>query len=283
MSSYAFINGQPVTSLSLQNRGLHYGDGLFETIAIRNQSHGDLSAYALWDFHYQRLEYGCERLGLSCPLKDELAKEIQQFLSYFSLQVPTVIKLILTRGSGGRGYQPDHHAKEERIMMGYPWPSYPQTLWDEGIAISFSDIKLSQSLYLAGIKHLNRLEQVLAARGIRAPFTECVLSDVDNNVIEGTRTNIFAFDGKQWITPSIHTCGVKGVMRNFILNLLQQQNEAVVEGSISKDQLLNMEEIFVCNSVVGIWPVRQIEKGTTTSQNKTRKLMECVKGYLWPV
>jgi 4-amino-4-deoxychorismate lyase len=264
----------------LLNRGLHYGDGLFETIAIKIKPHCILSSNPLWKHHYHRLSHGCELLGLTCPSSEMLIEEIQSLLSYYKIEPPCIVKLILTREGAGRGYQPQS-TNSMRVLLAYDWPNYPDSHSRQGVAVAFSDIKLSFSLNFGNLKHLNRLDQVIAARGLKPPFAETLLSDIHENIIEGTRTNLFAFDGNHWITPALKGCGVKGVMREFIMAYLQMYGEKVVETTISKEQLCNMTEVFICNSVIGIWPVNQLVDTKMVVGERTCKLADEIAGCLW--
>lgn len=183
---------------------------------------------------------------------------------------------MLTRGSGGRGYSPGPCVSSTRILIGYPWPDYPKTYWTEGITVTISDIYLSENTCLSGIKHLNRLEQVMAASRL-GNFDEALMCDKSHNVIEGTRTNLFALIDNKLCTPSLDQVGIKGVMRSFILSLCKQKNIDVKERAISQKELMQAAEIFVCNSVLGIWPVKQVLSTHFSIGVQTTRLANLIK------
>lgn len=246
------INGEISNQINIHDRGLQYGDGLFETIALSNNK------LLLWYDHLQRLNRGCKILGL--PLVDE-----QQWLDDIQAlnikQSNAVIKLILTRGQGGRGYRPPGEPLVTRIVSFYNWPDYPEVFHTRGITCVFCKTNASINTTLAGIKHLNRLENVLARNewqdeGIYEGF----MLDNDGHVIEGTMSNIFAVSNNVVYTPDLCRCGVKGVVRNNIIKLANNLNIEVNEIELTKELLLNMDEIFVTNSVIGIFPVKQLNK-----------------------
>lgn len=181
------INGQDSTTLSAQDRGLLYGDGLFETIAIRN------GAPLRWERHLQRLMLGCERLGIPCPDVTTLTLES---LDLCKGHDRAVLKLIVTRGVGGRGYRAPAQLQPTRILARHPWPDYPDHARD-GVRVRLCDMRLAQQPALAGIKHLNRLEQVLArAEWNDEDIAEGLLFDREDHVIEATMSNLFLVCGK---------------------------------------------------------------------------------------
>jgi len=180
------INGELNETLSAQDRGLHYGDGVFETIAVNK---GNLLC---WDKHYERLQFGCQILDFACPAKELLQNEAQQVIS----DAKEVLKIILTRGAGGRGYNPPKQITPTRIVANYPWPDYSDKQVKEGVKVRICDFRLGFNPKLAGIKHLNRLEQVLARNEwTDMGIAEGLMLDQNDNIIEGTMSNIFMVQG----------------------------------------------------------------------------------------
>ncbi|MDX1572680.1 MAG: aminodeoxychorismate lyase [Methylophaga sp.] len=246
------INGQPEDRIDARDRGLQYGDGLFETIAFR-QNHLELL-----DAHLARLQRGCERLNLSVSLTEiSLIKtEIQQITS--TLTNDAVIKIILTRGVGGRGYQYAENIPLTRIISSHPMPEYPPD-HQQGVDIRICEQRLAINPQLAGIKHLNRLEQVLARNEWRdSHIAEGLMLDIDGRLVEGTMSNILLFRNGELLTPEISRCGIDGVMRSLLLGTARQQDWSVYETQLTLDDLLTADEGLLCNSVIGIWPIRQI-------------------------
>lgn len=246
------VNGVPEDRISISDRGLNYGDGLFETIAFRN------GAAEFIDAHIQRLIDGCERLNIPFQQHEQLSQELQQI--YQSLNgIDSVIKVIITRGSGGRGYIADSHIEPTRVISSHPYPNYPQRYCQEGITVRFCQHKLSQNPVLAGLKHLNRLDNVIARNEwVKPDIAEGLMFDQSNHLIEGTMTNVFIVKSQQLITPAINTCGVNGIIRAQLIRIANQLDIHVKEDVLSQADLNAADEVFVCNSINGIWPVKHI-------------------------
>lgn len=244
------LNGQPATAISLQDRGLAYGDGLFETILVRS------GKPLLLDEHLARLQRGCSVLGLEPDLA-ALQQELASLLAHPAAR-DTVLKITLTREAAGRGYRP-LTAACNRLLTLHAVPDYRARAPEQGIAMFVCNQRLARQPVLAGLKHLNRLEQVLASREWPdESFLEGLMLDTEGLVIEGTRTNIFAVIGGQLLTPTLDNCGVRGVMRDW---LLRRFGNMAGERMFTLGQLRAASEIFICNSVIGVWPVTQIQHG----------------------
>lgn len=245
------INGRTDATLSPQDRGLHYGDGLFETVRIR-----DGAPSAFWPYHVARLRDGCARLRIESVDFDVLEHEATACCRGVD---DGVLKIIVTRGVGGRGYRIPDSADATRILITYPAPVCPESWATAGVALRVCDTRLGCNPALAGLKHLNRLEQVLA----RSEWTDAAIADglmrnAAGDVIEGTMTNLFFVSDGRLKTPDLSQCGVAGVMRARILDAAIRDGIAWEIGRYGLDDLARAEEMFVCNSVVGIWPVSQL-------------------------
>ncbi|OGT19722.1 MAG: aminodeoxychorismate lyase [Gammaproteobacteria bacterium RBG_16_57_12] len=242
------INGLPGDALPLQDRGLHYGDGLFETLAI------DGGKPRLWPRHMARLVDGCSRLRIPPPDQEVLARELTTLCEG---QDAAVIKIIITRGSGGRGYQQPQPLMPTRIVARYPWPAMPDA--PRGIAVRLCETRLGHNPRLAGIKHLNRLEQVLArAEWDNEDIQEGLLRDQDGYIIEGISSNVFLVMQGILYTPSLKECGVDGVMRNLVMDAAHELNLSCKSMPLSLEHLYEAQEVFLTNSLFGIRPVRTI-------------------------
>lgn len=249
------INGVSANCIDVHDRGLHYGDGLFETFAVIN------GEPALWDGHMQRLQLGCQRLNFPNFLGPDLALLRSEALSLCSGETQGVLKIIITRGSGGRGYRapPPLSAQVTRILALYPWPDYPATFWSDGVTVRVCTTRLGWNPALAGIKHLNRLEQVLArSEWDDARVPEGLMLDIQGNVIEGTMTNLFVVRNGQLLTPDVSQCGVAGVMRNWVLACARMAGIPSAITALTLDSVNSADEVFLCNSVIGLWPVREV-------------------------
>lgn len=246
------VNGSPEDRIDVSDRGLQYGDGVFETIAYRNGKAEFLEQ------HLQRLLEGCARLSINFEQIDALRFEINTVCDHTDTD-NAVIKVIVTRGSGSRGYFSLNDTEPTRIVSSHPYPKYPDQYQTEGVYLRFCDQMLSSNRKLAGIKHLNRLEQVLARNEWDDPdIAEGIMSDSDDNIIECTMSNIFIVEEDQLFTPSIIDCGIAGVMRGQIIQLATRSSLAVEERVITRKELAHADEVFVCNSIIGIWPVNAI-------------------------
>ena len=187
----------------------------------------------------------------------EAATLIQQSSSDYSNKA--VLKLIVTRGSGGRGYCPPDLIQPTRVLSLHPFPDYPSAYQEQGIIARFCDTRLGLNRTLAGIKHLNRLEQIMArSEWHDAAIEEGIMLDSNDHVIEGTRTNLFYVKSNSLYTASLAHSGIEGIMRAIIISLASKHECPVIEHTFGKDDLMSADEIFVSNSIIGIWPVRQI-------------------------
>jgi len=243
------VNGVPADGIGVDDRGLNYGDGLFETIAWCN------GQPRLWQHHYRRLQEGCARLALAVPDESLLRDEI---LSVTSDAGNCVIKIVLTRGGGGRGYRPPVDAGSNRIVRRREWPAYPAKNATHGVTLCHCDTRLGRNPRLAGIKHLNRLEQVLARAEWDDEFDEGLMRDISGSVIEGTMSNLFACIKGAIITPDLSQCGVAGVVRAWVLGAAAGLGLSVSTAPVSTAMLDDAEELFITNSLIGIWPVRRL-------------------------
>ena len=261
------VNGEVSNSVATTDRGLLYGDGLFETIAcVDNKPQ-------LWEAHMQRLQAGCEHLGIGRIDTDLLREECMGLLE----GVPRgVLKVIITRGTGGRGYRSPDNVTPTRIVQLHDWPDYPELTHTEGISTIICKTRLGHNPTLAGIKHLNRLEQVMARREWNDEvIREGLMLDNTGHVIEGTMSNVFLVSKGGLLTPDLTQCGVAGIMRAHVMGLAAQENMTTDVRAITVAELQQADEVFVCNSLIGIWPVRRVEdiafeKGPLTTRLQAR-------------
>lgn len=260
------VNGERSTVLSVADRGLQYGDGLFETLALNSQG------VEFWLAHMARLRQSCQRLSLPCPDEVLLWAEVCQVARSHGERA--VIKITLTRGEGGRGYLPPTEIDTGRIVASYPWPSYSSAHIDSGVDVCLSSVPLGLNPYLAGIKHLSRLEQVLASAELRdTSCAEALMLDINNNVIEGTKSNLFLVKNNQLISADLSSCGVAGIIRDTVFLLAEQAKLEVSIDPISTKMLAEADEVFLTNSIMGIWPVKCIESQGYPVGPITRQLM----------
>ena len=265
------VNGKPQTQIDISDRGLQYGDGLFETIEVLN---GHL---VFLEQHLQRLALGCQRLLFPSLAIKILKKEALSLVKNVSRGV---LKIIITRGSGGRGYRQPQAINATRIISLHPYPDYPDCFQKKGIKTRFCQQRLSHNPMLAGIKHLNRLEQVLArAEWEDDAFQEGIMLDYDDHVIEGTMSNIFFVRNHKLYTPSLTQAGIAGIMRDFILKAAQKIGITTEIGIFSPEDLLKADELFISNSMIGICPIKTLEKHLFNQNTLTHPLQQQLKQY----
>lgn len=243
------VNGEIATYVSATNRGLAYGDGVFETIPVHN------GRPRRWQTHMDRLGAGCERLGLNMPPQAVLLRELQTVSVGLS---DAVVKIILTRDGSARGYMPPEHAASVRIVSAHQYPTDVLERARTGVRATICDLRLAIQPALGGIKHLNRLEQVLATAEMREKQAgEGILLDAEDHVICALSGNIFIVSDQRLLTPRLDRCGVRGVLRNHILANFGARCE---QRRIMVDMLAEADEVFTCNAVRGIVPVTAIDQ-----------------------
>ncbi len=246
------VNGQPQDTLDISDRALHYGDGAFETLRVEN------GQPVYWRRHLLRLKNTCSFLRIPLDI-NILESEVEVILK--EAEIPCILKIIVSRGSGGRGYRPPEVSLTRRILSLYPLPADYMRLQETGIRLMRCQHPVSESPALSGIKHLNRLDQVLASMELAADFHEGVMLTAQGKVIEGTRTNLFLVHQSRLLTPALEVAGVAGIAREIILDQCAAHGIDVEVSDIHVKQLQQADEIFVCNSVMGIWPVIEWRNG----------------------
>jgi 4-amino-4-deoxychorismate lyase len=245
------LDGQPSDSSLLEDRGLAYGDGLFETIALRD---GQLLS---WAAHLARLDRGCAVLGLPVPDQAQLLHEVNQVAAGRSRGI---VKVLLTRGTGGRGYRPPASAQCRRIVSAHAWPADLNDDRYGPIATWICRQRLGHNPQLAGIKHLNRLEQVLAsAEWPAAEYFEGLMLDFDDRLIEGIRSNVFVVHGRQLLTPDLARTGIAGIVRQAVIDTAPSLGLMVQVGTLDLASLATADELFLSNSVMGLRVVDRVD------------------------
>ncbi|MCU1716626.1 aminodeoxychorismate lyase [Pseudomonas sp. 5P_3.1_Bac2] len=266
-----WIDGRPAEQLSIKDRGLAYGDGLFETIAVTARSP------VLLTRHLVRLDEGCRRLHL--PV--DLGHIREQVLAYSRQLGDGVCKLIVTRGDGQRGYALPQPTQARLILQAAAKPHYPLEYAERGVRLYPCATRLAQQPLLAGLKHLNRLEQVLArAEWQDTEHAEGLMLDTSERVIEGVYSNLLLVSNGVLITADLSRCGVAGVMRAELLEQAAALGIHCQVRDISLAELLSADEVLLCNSLYGVWPVRALEQRSWPVGPLTRKLQAIARDLL---
>ena len=256
MTITALVNGTADTHSLISNRGLAYGDGLFETVAILN------GRLRFWDSHIGRLLDGCARLEIPTPNPTELLDDAERLISGTPRPdvLRGVLKIIVTRGSGGRGYTPPQDSESTRILQLFDWPESYERWHTNGIKIGVCTTRLSRNQQLAGMKHLNRLEQVLGAQECaRQAWDEGLMFDTDGNLVCGTKTNVFLKFGQTIKTPRISHSGVMGVMRSKVLDECGPAGIEIEQAELTRETLLLADGLFITNAIMGVVPVARVD------------------------
>ena len=236
-----FVGEALVAAPAPGDRGLAYGDGLFETMRAHR------GGLPWWPEHWARLVHGAGRLGIPLPAPERVHAEALALLAGGD----GVLKLLLTRGAGGRGYAPPDCPEPLWMLARHPLPPAPPPA---GLAVRWCDMRLATQPALAGIKHCNRLEQVLArAEWATAGVDEGLMRSMDGDVVCATAANLFVLHGGHWTTPPLDRCGVAGVCRQWLL-----QRFPVRQARLTVEQVETADAVVLCNAVRGILPVSRL-------------------------
>lgn len=267
MEGFSLVNGEP-TGVDPRDRGLAYGDGLFETMACRR-------GRIRWlEHHLDRLLLGCGRLAIPAPDRDLLRQEITRHCP----RKDAVVKLIVTRGVGARGYRVPQPAEPARILTITAWPDWPAADYTHGIAVKICTLRLGENPQLAGLKHLCRLEQVLAQMELEGTEArEGLVRSVSGRIIGGISSNVFGIQGQRLVTPRIRRCGVRGVMRRVVLEHAGRAGFEPAEVDLEPADLLACDEVFMTNAVFGIKPVRSLDGHEFEVGLRVRALIDAIE------
>ena len=267
------VNGKFQDSLPVSDRGLQYGDGVWETLLI---SSGKI---ILLDEHLKRLQWGCHRLKITGLDEALLRQEIQLISNGIN---DRILKIIITRGSGGRGYSMQGLNNPTRLLSLHSIPKTIDHYRNSGINIQYCATLLSHHPQLSGFKTLNCLEQVLARSELANGYQEGLVSDIHGNIIEGTMSNLFLIVGEQVITPLLTHCGIQGIIRNYIMSLLVNENIELIERHVSEQDIKHADRIFFTNSVIGLWFVTKINNVeiSTLKENHNCKIISYLKSKI---
>ncbi|MCK5725267.1 MAG: aminodeoxychorismate lyase [Thiotrichaceae bacterium] len=262
------VNGVEAESIPTSDRGLNYGDGVWETIVVSQRKPKLLAE------HLARLQYGINVLKIKGYSQQVLMADIDLLLGRYSKQ-DFILKIIVTRGSGGRGYSPEGCINPCLILSTHNMPIYPESYEQKGIKLDLCDTRLSINPQLAGFKHLNRLEQVMARSEVSTGFAEGIVRDTEDHVIEATMSNVFIVVNDQTVlTPELKHCGIEGIARAQVINKLVEWNIKVWVESVSLTDLEQAKGLFLTNSVIRLWPVWEFQGTIYEIPRLVRKLQE---------
>ena len=238
------INGDFNQVISPLDRGFAYGDGVFRTMLVRN------GVPESWPQHYQKLVADCAVIGIVCPSAELLMGDIQQLFPINQAPI-----------EGERGYAPPSITMPTRVVIKSAASVYATKNYSTGVDLHLCETRLADQPKLAGIKHLNRLENVMARMEWRdESLFDGVLQDQEGNVIECTMSNIFARFGRKLTTPDLSRCGVAGITRQRIMALAHTLDLEVSVSTLSLERLLEADEVMICNSLYGAFQVRSLNQ-----------------------
>lgn len=264
-----YCNGAKIESIPINDRAVQYGDGVFETIAIRDGSP------RFWDLHMQRLRHACEQLALAMPAESLLERDLDSALARTSTNTSfCTAKLIISAGQGRRGYRRPSPTNASALMGIFESAPLGRNAYQGGVAALLCTTIISSQPKLAGVKSLNRLDQIFArAEWDSDEFFEGLMHDSEKRLICGTMTNMFAVRNNEISTPSLRRAGVAGVMRQLIINQLADNDIECIETDIPVSALSEIDELFICNSQIGVMPVRRCGKHQWPVGEATRSVM----------
>lgn len=255
------INDAAQPQVAAGCRALQYGDGVFTTIAVKR------GQPELWPLHLARLQLAVTRLAITEPDWQAIAQAVYQQAAVHT--EPAVLKLLLSRGIGGRGYAPVNCSKPVVYLYHAVMPDYRQ--WQQqGLSVGMAQLQLAIQPALAGLKHTNRLEQVLLKQELaETGFDDLLVTDQQQQLTEATAANVFYQLEGNWYTPPLHLAGVAGVMRQHILASQPQIRERILPLS----ELAQVQAMFLTNALLGIAPVRQLNS-SALSINAVQQLQQ---------
>jgi len=261
MKQVVLINGKRREKLSVFDRATMFGDGLFETCLVENKK------IRFWSKHFFRLEEGRYKLGINKVQESLWLKDINKAISVLKNE-NCVVKIILSRGESSRGYGFEKDIVPTRIVIA---SSVPVNI-PEQYSLSVCRSGYATNTILSGIKHCNRLEQILSRSGMKGD--ECIMLDENGYVISTSQANIFTIKDGVISTPDLENCGIDGTRRSVVLRLVDDMGFQVVVGAISMPELLEADEIFITNSIIGIRPVYMVNDHIFSQHETTLQITD---------
>ena len=265
MTPVILIDGKKQSKTSIFNRNTQFGDGLFETCLVENNK------LLFWSNHFERMKLGCDRLNISMIDETLWLSDIKKAFSLMKID-NCIVKLVLSRGESLRGYSYKDNIRPIRITIVSELKKNNQ---DKGFSLEFCNSGYNSNPKLAGIKHCNRLEQVIARAGIKVD--DGIMLDENENVVSVTQGNIFCIQGNRLITPNLDKCGIEGTRRAVILKIAVDLGFDINIKNLSVAELLRSDEVFISNSIQGVGPVNQIEDFVYSKHKITEIISETLK------
>jgi 4-amino-4-deoxychorismate lyase len=264
-----WIDGIEGNSVPVDDRGLQYGDGVFETILVRN------GVPRFLDLHRERLRRGLTQLNIRFLASQALAEEIARASA---LAPPlAILKIIITAGSARRGYKRPENGVARRIMSLWPTSPMPAEILANGVILNVTHLRLPEPSPFAGLKHLNRLENVMAADYAGGPIVDALMLDTSERLVSCTNSNVFLVKGGEVLTPRVARVGVNGIMRQVVMREAPRLGIEVSEKDLTLDDLSSADGIFITNVRIGVVPVQRVREhvfGMTEIATRLRNAIE---------
>ncbi|NNC77609.1 MAG: aminodeoxychorismate lyase [Woeseiaceae bacterium] len=264
-----YRHGEQIDSIPIDDRLAQYGDGVFETIAIRD------SRPRFWESHVARLESACDRIGLAMPARNILRRDFDRVLARTTANTGfATAKIIVSAGGSQRGYRRPPAEYANTLIGVFAAHPLPANYYTDGVSVFRCATPVSIQPALAGIKSCNRLDQVVGrAEWESDEYFDGLMCDADRNLICGTMTNMFVVRNNQIETPSLARCGVAGIMRKRIIELLSKNKISCTEVTLQLQALEDVDEVFISNSQFGVLPVRRFDSFEWPAGEATRSVM----------
>ncbi len=275
----SLINGKFKKSISVLDRGLAYGDGFFETMLWQRFQNQKKFGVEFWVRHLMRIKKGCDLMRIKIPDETQFLEQRNKILDKTIKDGKNsgLLKLIITRGVGGRGYRFEDNMEPTLIFLSFEKPLLNETNYKLGVTTRICGTKLSQNQNLSGLKHLNRLDSVLARSEWDDDYFEGIFLDLNKNIIEGTMTNVFFVKKNILITPPIINSGINGVMRQVVIEESKRFFEKIIERPIHINEVKSFDQMFLTNSVLKILPVRQFNDNFYSINKNVIKFIDFFK------
>ena len=277
---FSLINGIFKKNISVLDRGLAYGDGIFETMNWRVSKLNKVQIYGVeyWERHLERLKIGCDKIKIPMPSGDKLNRYKNKILkkSLDSEINKGVLKIIITRGVGGRGYKYESNLKPTIIFLSFPAKTIDQKLYSSGVKVKLCKTDILENKILSGMKHLNRLDSVIARSEWGDNYFEGLFIDKSGNLLEGTMTNIFFIKNKVLYFPKLKSCGIEGIMSQVIKEKTNFFFKDFMERDLKFSEINNFDAMFLTNSIIRVLPVKHLEN---VSFKITEELKSLVKYF----
>ena len=259
---FSLINNEFKDNISILDRGFSYGDGFFETMLwdyLGGAARPNLKVQ-FWERHYNRIKNGCNLMEIKLPNLTDLLKQREKILqrSFNQSLSEGILKLIITRGIGGRGYKFENNMKPTIAFLSFPKPQRSPSIYKSGVKTIFCKNKLYSHNRLSGLKHMNRLDSVLARSEWEDEFFEGIILDEKDNLVEGTMTNIFFIKDDTLITPPIEKTGISGILRQVVIEKAKTFFKKIVISKINIKTLSSFNQMFLTNSVIKVVPVNSL-------------------------